>query len=103
MRFRIVAGARRDIRESTAWYNKNAGMGADFVAAVEAAFRRVETDPQTLPSTENPWPSLGRDIRRCPVVKFPFQVIFEIQSDELVVLAVAHGSRRPGYWRRRKG
>ncbi len=102
MRFRIVAGARRDLRSSTAWYQKQAGLGADFVAAVSVAIRRVESDPHSLPSTENPWPPVGRNIRRCPVEGYPFQVIFEILPDELVVLAVAHGSRRPGYWKRRK-
>ena len=102
MGFRVVAGARRDLRSSTDWYQKQSGLGADFVAAVAVAIRRLENDPHSLPSAENPWPPVGRNIRRSPVEGFPFQVIFEVLSDELVVLAVAHGSRRPGYWRRRK-
>lgn len=101
MGFRIVAGARRDIRSSTAWYKKS-GMTAKFLLALAAAFQRVEADPQSLPFSENPWPTPGRDFRRCPVDRFPFQVIFEIRPDEVVILAIAHGSRRPGYWKRRK-
>ena len=102
MGFRIVAGARRDFRGSIAWYERQAGLGSEFISGVESAYRRIESEPETLPSAENPWPSRGRDVRRCPVDGFPYQVIFEIRSDEIVVLAVAHGSRRPGYWSRRK-
>ena len=102
MGFRVVAGARRDFRSSVTFYQREAGMGAEFIAAVEDAYRRIESDPNSLPSAENPWPTHGRDLRRCPVDSFPYQVIFEIRSSELVVLAVAHGSRRPGYWSRRK-
>lgn len=102
MGFRIVAGARRDFRSSIAWYEGQAGLGSEFIAAVESAYRRIERESETLPSAENPWPSHRRDIRRCPVDGFPYQVIFEIQPEELVILAVAHGSRRPGYWSRRK-
>lgn len=102
MGFRIVAGARRDFRNGIAWYEREAGLGAKFIAAVESEFRRIANEPGTLPSAENPWPSRGRDIRRCPVDGFPYHVFFEIRPDELVVLAVAHGSRRPGYWARRR-
>lgn len=102
MGLRSVAGARRDFRSSMAWYERQAGLGAEFASAVESAFRRIEADPETLPSAENPWPRRGRDVRRCPVDGFPYQVIFEIRVVELVVLAVAHSSRRPGYWSRRR-
>lgn len=103
MGLRVVAGARRDFRNSITWYQREAGMGAEFIAAVEDAYSRIESDPNTLPSAENPWPTRGRDIRRCPVDGFPYQVIYEIQHTGVVVLAIAHGSRRPGYWSRRKG
>ena len=99
--FRIVPGARQDLRESVVWYKQNSGMTSQFLNAVATAFQRLETDPHSLPLTESPWPSRGRRTRRCPVEGFPFQVIFEIQPTEIVVLAVAHGSRKPSYWKRR--
>ena len=80
MGFRIVAGARRDFRGSITWYERQAGLGSEFISAVESAYRRIESEPETLPSAENPWPSRERDVRRCPVDGFPYQVIFKIRS-----------------------
>jgi len=41
------------------------------------------------------------DIRRCLVKKFPFSVIYSVQGDVVYVIAIAHGSREPGYWKHR--
>ncbi len=35
----------------------------------------------------------------CPV--FPYYIAYFIRGDLLVVAAVAHGHRRPGYWKQR--
>jgi hypothetical protein len=35
--------------------------------------------------------------------RFPFTVAYQIKGNEIVILALAHTSRRPGYWSRRKG
>lgn len=44
---------------------------------------------------------LGRDIRRFPLHRFPFALIYRIDGDRLRILAVAHRRRRPGYWSQR--
>ena len=41
-------------------------------------------------------------VRRARVVGFPDIVVFDVQPDEILVLAVAHTSRRPGYWLKRR-
>jgi hypothetical protein len=33
--------------------------------------------------------------------RFPFSLIYRVDRDTIAILAVAHHSRRPGYWRRR--
>jgi mRNA-degrading endonuclease RelE of RelBE toxin-antitoxin system len=43
----------------------------------------------------------ARKVHRCPLLRFPYRIIYEVRENELVVLAVAHDRRRPGYWRRR--
>jgi len=35
------------------------------------------------------------------VKRHPYLVVYAILSDQLVIIAVAHTSKRPGYWRRR--
>jgi hypothetical protein len=40
-------------------------------------------------------------VRRVPVRRFPFFVIYRERDEDLQIIAVAHQSRRPGYWRSR--
>ena len=101
MRLRFLQLAEEELTAAGQWYDRERrGLGERFFDAVVVARRRIEADPITLPFAEHYQGS--RDVRRCPVEDFPYQVIFEIRTDELVVLAVAHGSRRPGYWSRRR-
>jgi toxin ParE1/3/4 len=50
-------------------------------------------------------PGLGlrfiTEIQRCVGDKFPYSIVYVVLADVLFVLAYAHGSRRPGYWRTR--
>jgi len=48
-------------------------------------------------------PEIASGIRKCVLRKFRFSLIYSIERDSLLVLAVAHQSRRPGYWFRRVG
>jgi hypothetical protein len=45
---------------------------------------------------------MSRKLRRFALNdRFPFSIVYSIQGDTLFVIAVAHASRRPGYWKRR--
>ncbi len=48
------------------------------------------------------WPVLGSgDIRRCLTNHFPYGIIYCIEADEILILAVMHLHRKPGYWKER--
>ena len=53
--------------------------------------------------TEDPerWPRYGAHARRYLFPRFPFSLIYRVRGKEVEVLAVAHGKRKPGYWRSR--
>jgi hypothetical protein len=42
-----------------------------------------------------------RHARRIPLHGFPFNLAYRLQTDRIVVIAIANQSRRPGYWSRR--
>ena len=44
---------------------------------------------------------VGRDVRRVIFAGFPYQLIYRVEADDIVIYAVAHTSRRPSYWRTR--
>lgn len=62
-------------------------------------------DIQYAIDTVREHPKLGVEIaygfRRTLVRRFPFNVIYFIEGEEIVVVAVAHQSRRPEYWKGR--
>ena len=45
---------------------------------------------------------LSREYRRVLVSRFPYIVVYEMRPDEIAVAAIAHTSREPGYWERRR-
>ena len=44
------------------------------------------------------WSKVSKNTRRCLVSRFPYGVMYKVRSDALLILAVAHLNRRPGYW-----
>jgi len=70
------------------------GLELRFITCVEAAFRQVSEAPTR-------WRVFEEDVRRCLVHVFPYAVIYSIESDYVLIIAVMHFSREPGYWRLR--
>lgn len=96
---RIGEEAEVELRESVAWYERHRrGLGREFLAAVNSAIGRLESDPRIGSSVHG---VEDEEIRRIFVRRFPFHVVYLELPDRLQVLAVAHDRRRPAYWRDR--
>jgi plasmid stabilization system protein ParE len=78
------------------WYGRRSPAAAQrFVQAVDAAAQQIAAQPQAGPLFQNRyrWRRAGR---------FPYLLYYDIVApDQVMILAVAHARRRPGYWRRR--
>lgn len=70
------------------------GLGALFLAAVEQTTRRVLVHPQAGPVVRG-------SVRKRFVAGFPFKLLYSIEGEAILIVAVMHQSRRPGYWRKR--
>jgi plasmid stabilization system protein ParE len=96
-RLRILPEAEAEIAEGAAWYEaRRTGLGFECVAEVDAALERIEAAPDTFPR----WRP-DRDYRKLVVKRFPYVVFFRVSEHEIVIVAVAHSKRRPGYWMER--
>jgi len=85
--------ARAEHLEHVAFYEEQrAGLGIRYLFAFEAAIERVCAHPERFPVEHI------AGIRRIRVPGFPFNVLYRVVGDEVEVLALAHHSRRPGYW-----
>lgn len=89
--------ARQELHAASAWYGaRSEEARSRFRKAISYAIDRIATDPRIHPLLVAPY----RCIR---VRRFPYLLIFEsCDDDRVLVVAVAHTSRRPGYWQRRK-
>jgi len=61
---------------------------------------RAHHDPP-IPEAAPQWKH-RRDRRVAVLDRFPFTLPYQIVGNEIVLLALAHTSRRPGYWTRRR-
>jgi len=85
-------GAEDDYLEAFAWYFARSPVVAyDFEREVERGLRLIVQAPLR-------WPKFDEQRRRIVLRKFPYSLIYEIIEGEVVILAVAHGRRRPYYW-----
>ena len=100
MKLRIDAAAREELREAAARYNlQRNGLGLEFLAEVDRGVQRIRRAPLQFPQLESV--PEEPNVRRLLLKRFPFALIYEAREMEICILAIAHTSRRPGYWRGR--
>ena len=87
--------ASEEIVETTAYYEGEVpGLGSGFIAEVERVVAVLRDQP-------NIGQSVGEELRRILLARFPYSLIYSIESEWIWVIAVAHYRRRPGYWQNR--
>lgn len=88
-----------ELRAEVAWYEaRGAGLGDRFEGAVDEMVDTVVEWPESGAMWPG-WDSIPVRSRR--VGGFPFRLVYLVQPAELVVIALAHDKRLPGYWRER--
>jgi plasmid stabilization system protein ParE len=92
MDIRFLDVAQEEFDEAVEYYNaQSPGLGDEFLLEVLSTLERVRQFPHAWhPYTENS--------RRCQTRRFPYGVAYQILESEILVVAVAHLHRRPGYW-----
>ena len=89
--------ALAELEDAVDYYeSKEAGLGLEFADEVARALERVVAYPAA-------WSTCSRRARRCMVNRFPYGLIYQVATTDVRILAVAHASRKPGYWKVRGG
>lgn len=87
--------AESEFEAAADFYNqREEGLGDDFSEEVFATIDRII-------KFLNSWPRSSHRTRRCLCNRFPYSVIYRSTESELTIYAVAHHSRKPGYWKKR--
>ncbi len=97
MRYSFLEPARDELEESIEYYNgRREELGDEFAEEVESTIQRILEYPKA-------WHPLSPRTRRCRTRRFPYGVIYQIREDVILIVAVMHLRRKPGYWRARVG
>jgi toxin ParE1/3/4 len=91
----ILREAEVELWEAVAYYEDKAqGLGLDLEAEVERSVQIIAEYPER-------WPLRADGTRRYLTHRFPYLVVYMYHRDHIWVIAIAHGKRRPAYWRDR--
>lgn len=90
----VLPEAKAESTEAAQWYESaRTGQGDAFLDALDAALLQISEHPERYPS----W-GKGRPFRRMLLPRFPYLIFYTVRDTCVEVHAVAHTSRRPGYW-----
>jgi plasmid stabilization system protein ParE len=95
MNARFLRAAQKELEDVIDYYNEQKeGLGNDLAWEAESALKRILLFPRA-------WSILSADVRRCRLNRFPYGLVYTVRENEILVVAVMHLRRKPGYWKDR--
>ena len=96
MKVSLAAEAELELVSAAHFYatQANTALGEAFVREFERSAKLLGRYPQFGTKWRGP-------ARRLPLRRYPYSIVYVVHASEIRVIAIAHQSRRPGYWRGR--
>ncbi len=97
MKYRVIVTpeAEDDLKEAYSWYeDKRTGLGYDFLLQVDAGLNFIARNP-------NIHPIEYKETRKHLTKRFPYKIIYLIEKEKIIILAVIHSKRSPVLIKRR--
>ena len=91
MKSRLISVAEAEFADGAEYYEDEAGLGNEFITTILKTIGLIETNP-TIGRL------VGKRVRSVPTRRFPYSIVYEIVENQIVIVAIAHQSRRPAYW-----
>jgi len=93
VKVQVTASARKDVLAAALYYlEQSPELPSAFLGEVEDAYQLISENPGIGSPT-------GDGNRKVVLQRFPFVVIYRLEVDVCLVLAVGHQKRRPEYWK----
>jgi len=93
---RLHPDAIAEAKAAYEWYvNRNLSAANAFISELDHAISQIQTGPER-------WTIHLHGTRKFLLRRFPYGVVYRITESAIQVIAVAHGRRRPGYWKSRR-
>ena len=92
MRVVFTRYAKQELEDAICYYELEfPGLGKRFKDELRKATLRISERPQA-------WPVERGDVRKCVMHSFPYKILYAVEENHTLVIAVAHQHRRPDYW-----
>lgn len=98
MKYKVIIRpeAENDLNEACSWYKeKKAGLEHDFLMQIDTGLKLIAENP-------NIHPFEYKGTRKHLVKRFPYEIIYFFENEQIIVLAVLHGRRNPALIGKRK-
>lgn len=93
--YQFLPEAEEEMNEAARFYeSRSGGLGQDFLDEVQHTIESILALPES-------GPVVSEHFRRRILRRFPFGLLYAIEAERIVIVAVAHLKRRPGYWKDR--
>ena len=93
--YRFLTPADEEMSEAAVFYESNSsGLGTDYLNEVQHVIDLVRAYPEL-------GQAIDQGLRRVVLNRFPFSLIYSVETDAIVIVGVAHQRRRSGYWKSR--
>jgi plasmid stabilization system protein ParE len=95
MKIEFLPEAKDELEDAIAYYELQVtGLGKTFKDVAKSTILRISQFPTA-------WSEIRPKIRRCIMHKFPYNVLYTIEKDFILIVAIAHHHRKPDYWQKR--
>lgn len=94
-RIEFHEAASLELEAAFDWYlERSEPAAARFAAEIDEALASIAQAPQR-------WPQSNLGTSKFVLRRFPFVVFYRELALSIQIVAIAHGHRRPGYWKNR--
>jgi len=96
MKYKVIIRpeAEDDLKEAFSWYeDKRTGLGYDFLLQIDAGINFINRNPEIHPIEY-------KGTRKHLIKRFPYKIIYLVE-EEIIILAVIHGKKRPDLIKKR--
>ncbi|WP_292656489.1 type II toxin-antitoxin system RelE/ParE family toxin [Nitratifractor sp.] len=96
MNFKFHPEVEAELNAAIDYYEeRQENLGLEFAQEVYAAIHRIIGFPEA-------WQRMTETTRRCLTNRFPFSIVYTLKDGTIVIVAVMHLNREPGYWKKRR-
>lgn len=92
MKIKYLKLAKLEFHDAISHYeSEQIGLGRKFELEIKSSINRIKRFPTAYVKIQD-------EVRKCVLHKFPFNILYSIEEDYIVIIAISHHHRKPDYW-----